>query len=292
MEELMRPNQNDWGISQLQNCILNITKYIDSFCCDNKISYCLMGGSALGAVRHKGFIPWDDDMDIFMRPDDYNRFRELFLKNGDKKNFYLQEWGSDDGKVTLAKLRYNKSAYIEEDIKDWQINHGVFVDIFILHTCPDNKIKRLNQYMWAKYLVAKGATNRNNKKKGLLGIALKMLSWMPKRFLLKHALNEVYKYQNEPSTYLCHFLGHANLKAGLYNRQYFKGTKRFPFESIMLNVPYNVEEYLHDRWGDYMQLPPIDEISHYQHCWKWDVDNPFKDYNDKGEYPDEKFLLT
>lgn len=91
----MRSYKEDkWGILELQNCILNIAEYIDTFCDKYGIDYCLMGGSALGAVRHKGFIPWDDDLDIFMRPKEYEKFRKEFLKNGDKSRFYLQEWGS------------------------------------------------------------------------------------------------------------------------------------------------------------------------------------------------------
>lgn len=289
MEELMRPNNDDWGISKLQNCILNIAQYIDLFCGENNISYCLMGGSALGAVRHKGFIPWDDDMDIFMRPDDYERFRKLFNLKGDTENYYLQEWGAADGMVTLAKLRYNKSSYIEEDIKNWNINQGVFVDIFILHTCPNDAHKRTKQYLWAKYLVAKGAANRGGKKDGLLGFVLNIMRLMPKRFMLKHALKEIYKYKDVQSAYLCHFLGHANKKKGLYRRDYFKETKRIPFETIKLNVPYKVEDYLRDRWGDYMQMPSKEEIKHYQHCWSWDISNPYKKTT---AYSDEKNLLA
>ena len=62
IKELMRPSvKDDWGIKELQNCILNIAKYIHDFCEENGIKYCIMGGTALGAVRHGGFIPWDDD---------------------------------------------------------------------------------------------------------------------------------------------------------------------------------------------------------------------------------------
>ena len=85
MKNLMRSYKEDkWGILELQNCILNIAEYIDTFCDKYGIDYCLMGGSALGAVRHKGFIPWDDDLDIFMRPKEYEKFRKEFLKNGVK----------------------------------------------------------------------------------------------------------------------------------------------------------------------------------------------------------------
>ena len=155
MKDLLNHGEDTWGIRDLQNCILNIAQYIDSFCESNGIDYCLMGGSALGAVRHKGLIPWDDDLDIFMTPENYKKFRERFYEKGDKQTYYLQEWGAKDGKPSFAKLRLNKSHYVEPDLESLKIHKGVFVDIFILHTCPDNYFSHLWQYFWSRYLVIK-----------------------------------------------------------------------------------------------------------------------------------------
>lgn len=293
MEYLMRENTPDtYKILNLQNCILNIAKYLNDFCDDHNISYCLMGGSALGAIRHKGFIPWDDDLDVFMSPDDYEHFRDCFSKYGNHKEFYLQEWGAKAGMVTMAKLRKNDSMLIEKDLAKWDINQGVYVDIFILHTCPDNKIKRLNQYVWAKYLVTKGAANRGYKRADFIGLLVKICGLFPKRFLLGFALKQVYKYRNEKSRFLCHFMGRAVLKTGLYKREYFCSTKKVPFETIQLNVPCKVEDYLADRWGDYMRIPPFEETLKYHHSWKWSDVDSFPGFKANGCYFDEKFLLT
>lgn len=289
----MNPGEDNWGIRRLQNCILNIAEYIDEVCKREGIEYCLMGGSALGAVRHKGFIPWDDDLDIFMRPDDYARFREYFMKNGDQENFYLQEWGASNGMVTLSKLRYNFSSLLEKDLVDWDVHQGIYVDIFILHDSPDNRLARMNQYLWSKYLVAKGAANRKyDRKGGLVGLCLKILSLMPKRFLLNYALKQVYRYDGRDSENYCHFLGRAGLKKGLYPKKYFSSFKPVPFESIMLSVPSQVENYLHDRWGDYMKLPSLEEIKHFQHSWKWSDKDAFPGYKESQNYADEAFLLA
>lgn len=291
MRYLMRPELEDtYKVLYLQNSILTVAEYIDGFCSEHGIDYCLMGGSALGAVRHKGFIPWDDDLDIFMRPDDYERFRDEFVKSGDRRNYYLQEWGACDGMVMLAKLRLNNSTLIEKDLENWDIHQGVYVDIFILHTCPDNKLKRLHQYVWAKYMLVKGAANRGYTKPGFVGLLLSFCKLFPKKFLMGYALKQVYRYRNDKSEYFCHFMGRALLKAGLYRRSYFLSTKRVPFETITLKVPCQVEQYLSDRWGDYMKIPPFQETLKYHHSWKWSDKEPFPGFREDGLYKDEKYL--
>lgn len=293
MQNIMKPREDKWGIMELQNCILHVAQFVDKICERNGIEYCLMGGSALGAVRHKGFIPWDDDLDVFMTPDNYEKFREALSKDDGRKDYYLQEWGRKDGMVTFAKVRMNKSTLIEKALENWDVHQGVYIDIFILHTCPDNPYKRYWQFAWAKYLVAKGAANRGyNEKKGVVGVALNILKLLPKRFLLGYALKQVYRFRDEESEFQCHFMGRAMMQTGLYKRDYFTTLKKVQFETIELYVPGKVEEYLHDRWGDYMKLPNEDEIKKYQHSWKWSPDEAFPGYNINNDYKDEKLLLA
>lgn len=288
MNNLIRNDVVDiWGIKNLQNVILNIASYIHDFCETHNVQYCLMGGSALGAKRHGGFIPWDDDLDIFMTPDNYEKFRDCFYREGDKNTFYLQELGAANGRVITAKVRLNNSYYEEEILKGWNIHHGVYIDIFILHTCPNNILKRSWQYFWAKYLIVKGLANKEyHRRGGLVYAMIKMISVLPKRFLLSFGLKQVYRYRDEKSNFYCNYLGKALFKNGTYLRKDFESVKKVPFETIELYVAAGLENFLTNRFGDYMQVPSPERIKYEQHASTWNLDP--REYNNLS---DEKYLF-
>lgn len=293
MKQLMRSGLDDsFGFLPLQNVILNIMFDVDRICVENNIQYCLMGGSALGAKRHGGFIPWDDDLDIFMTPDNYEKFRSCIRNKRYTKKYYLQEWGSSEGMVTISKVRLNDSSYIEENLKTWDIHHGIYIDIFILHTCPDKLFGRCWQYVWAKYLIVKGCANKDyDRRGGIIAWILKVMKLFPKRFLVHFALKQVYRYRNKNTRYYCNYLGKALMKNGTYRREYFEKVKRVPFETITLSVPDKLEEFLTERFGDYMKTPNPQRIKYEQHAESWNITERFSNYSESCEYNDEKFLI-
>lgn len=275
--EYMRPGLEDhFGFLKLQDKILGIMVYIDQFCADHGIEYCLMGGSALGSKRHGGFIPWDDDLDIFMTPSNYEKFRDEFNVAGDKSKYYLQEWGLTEGMVTIAKVRLNGTTYMEDAVKDWDIHHGIYVDIFILHSCPNNKFSQIYQCFWGKYVIIKGlALRERNRHTGLKGALIKTAKVLPDKFLIEYGLRQVYKYRNRDTKYYCNFLGKAVFKKGIYKREWFDHPVYAPFETIQLKVPGNLHEFLSERFGDYMKLPSLDQIKWEQHAERWDTDHEY-----------------
>lgn len=292
--QYMRENLDDkYGFLQLQDKILEIMVYVDAFCSENNIDYCLMGGSALGAKRHGGFIPWDDDLDIFMTPDNYEKFRSCFNESGNRDKFYLQEWGAVDGMVTIAKVRMNNTTYIEESLKDWNIHHGIYIDIFILHNCPNNRIQQMWQCLWAKYVIMKGlALKGYNRRKGFLGFALKTIGLFPDYFLVKYGLRQVYRYRNKNTDYFCNFLGKAVFKNAIYKKEWFENSVYAPFEKTQLRIPENLHDFLTYRFGDYMKPPSVDRIKWEQHAEFWDTEKDFRTHlTSIDNYSDERKLI-
>ena len=282
-----------YGFLELQDKILEIAVDFDKFCSENSINYCLMGGSALGAKRHGGFIPWDDDLDVFMTPQDYEEFRKCFLKKGDKEKYYLQEWGKTDGMVTISKIRMNNTTYIEEALENYDIHHGIYIDIFILHKCPDNKLAQIYQCLWAKYVIMKGLASRGyDRRKGFLGVALKMMRLLPDKFLVKYGLKQVYKYRDKETDYYCNFLGKAVFKNAIYKKEWFENAVYAPFENTELKIPENLHDFLTFRFGDYMKPPTPDRIKWEQHAKMWDTKKDFREYiTNVLDFSDEKKLI-
>lgn len=286
----MRSNlEDDYGFLELQDKILGIMVDVDRFCRQHDIEYCLMGGSALGAKRHGGFIPWDDDLDIFMTPDNYEKFRNVFSIEGNKEKYYLQEWGLTNGMITIAKVRLNGTSYLEDAFKEWDIHQGIYIDIFILHTCPNNRLSQLYQCFWAKYVITKGLCLREkNRHHGLRGFAIKVAKLFPDRFLVNYGLKQVYKYRNKQTQYYCNFLGKAVFKKGIYKREWFEKFVDIPFETVLLKAPEKVHDFLTERFGDYMKIPSLDRIKYEQHAESWDFNcQPIV----TKEYRDERNLL-
>ncbi len=259
---LRNGSEDKYGLHDLQEKILSIMVDVDRFCQEHGVEYCLMGGSALGSAR---------DLDIFMTPDQYEKFRDAFKREGDHEKYYLQEWGYSDGMVTIAKVRLNDTSYLEDNLKDWDIHQGIYIDIFLLHTCPNNRLSQLHQCFWAKYVIAKGVALRERERHhGIRSLAIKIVRLFPDRFLVKHGLKQVYRYRGKKTDYYCNFLGKAVFKKGIYKREWFDSPVYAPFEAVQLKVPGGLHDFLTQRFGDYMKPPSSDRVKYEQHAVSWD----------------------
>jgi lipopolysaccharide cholinephosphotransferase len=281
--------ENTYGILDLQDKILEIMIDVDKFCCEYNIDYCLMAGSALGARRHAGFIPWDDDIDIYMTEKDYLKFRNIFDKDGNKEKYYLQEWGKTDLQgnhmITMAKIRMNGTEIHEKSFVGWKIHQGVFVDIFILHNCPDDMKLQKRQYIWSEAVVLKGLETKGYKAKGYKDrIMLSISRVIPRRWLLREGLKNTYKYQDIKTKYTHGFIDTRKFYHAVFPRDIMFPGKYVDFETVKLKVPANNDEYLRIQFGeDYMLLPPIEKRKVHKHAdgWREGSDIEYHDFSDE-----------
>lgn len=160
----------------LQLKLLEMAKYIDKLCRENDIEYYLAYGSCLGAVRHKGFIPWDDDFDIAMTLENYNKFCEVCKTQLDTETYFLQNLETEPNYyLSFAKLRNIKTVLIEERNKDANITYGVYIDIFPLVGIPQNKFKKLWLKINRAFVLSANINVINNKVlKSIFDIILKI----------------------------------------------------------------------------------------------------------------------
>ena len=268
------------SIRDVQLKILEIMKYIDQLCRNNGITYFIMGGTALGAVRHGGFIPWDDDLDIFMTPSEYAKFKTVF--ESDRSDlFVIQEWKTIPEYLEYAKVRMNGTTFIEEQFKDRKdLHQGIYVDIMILHKVPTKKWIQKRIYYYSKYVTLLGLSQRNWKPKTKgQAVALMLLKFLPKRALAKIAYKKIYKYDVLASNFKwCYWITPAKFKNGLFDESFFKDTIDIPFEDTKLLGSSHIKEYLSYRYGNYMELPGEEERKASVHAMIYDSFTDYKRY--------------
>jgi lipopolysaccharide cholinephosphotransferase len=268
------------NVKKVQEKILEIMRYIDKICRKNDIIYYIMGGTALGAVRHGGFIPWDDDLDIFMTPSEYAKFKKVF--NEEKSSqFVLQEWKTTPKYLEYAKIRMNGTTFIEEAFKDRKNMHqGIYVDIMMLHKVPDNRVIQKIVYYESKFVTLYALSQRNWKPKDKGQAAcLNILKFLPCKFIAKVCYKQIYKYDNMKENFLyCYWITPAKFESGLFEASFFEDLEDILFEDTKLLGSKRIKEYLQYRYGDYMQLPSREEQKAAVHAWKYDTEVDYKEY--------------
>lgn len=244
---------------QVQLKILEILSEIDRICTTNNIKYYLAYGTTIGAIRHKGFIPWDDDADIHMFKDDYEKFKKI-CKTELKEKYFFQDEETDKGyKSYLPKIRMNDTAFVEGWSKDWDMHQGIYVDIFILDECPKNKkIQDMNiKIRKNTEFTRREIYNKQNTKNFIKNMIRPIVK---NNFILNIWKSLVYNPCKKDDS-LCI---DVNDFGNIFPRHVFGTPKRVDFEGYKLNIPEKAEEYLTYYYGDFMTPPPETErVSHH-----------------------------
>ena len=271
---------NKQTVKQVQIKILEVMKYIDRLCRDNGIVYYIMGGTALGAVRHGGFIPWDDDLDIFMTPEEYTKFKAAFEKDKPDK-FIIQEWRTSEKYLEYSKVRMNGTTFIEKSFMNRRdLHQGIYVDIMILHKVPDNKMIQKLVYFASKFVTLYALSQRNWKPKTKMqALALQFLKVLPCRLLANLCYKRIYKYDDMKTGFMyCYWITPAKFRNGLFDASFFTAPVDIPFEDTVLLGSEKIKDYLQYRYGDYMKLPPEEARKAAVHAEIFDTEKDYTEY--------------
>lgn len=256
-------NKIEVSLEEIKDCEMGILKYIDQICKKNNIKYSLMGGSLIGAIRHKGFIPWDDDIDIMLLREDYEKLKIEILKDSNSRYVYMSSDLYSDYLYPYAKVIDTRTSAKETGIKSPK-NYGIFVDIFPIDKIPvDNKEK--NKFLKKVKILHKIYKIRiydkqiSNSKIKL--VVKNIIANLFQRISVNKLVNKLEvlatKYKNEDIDNYG-IVYDVIYKKNTYPKSFYNNVHYTKFEDSQILIIDNYNEYLKKIFGDYMVLPPED----------------------------------
>ena len=266
-------NQN---LTQHQNGLLVILKEFDRICGELRIPYVLFAGTLLGAVRHKGFIPWDDDLDVMMLREDYARFLHEADALLDTERFFLQKEFSEHWPMFFSKLRMNNTACIEKyHPKDPGTHQGVYIDIFPCDHALESAVGRKLQFLASKVIIAKSLDRRgydtdSKLKRLFMGIC---------RMIPLNPMLKLTKAGKADSKMVHGFLGGAHgFRKSVFERRWFTERTTGEFEGRPYPIPADYDILLKELYGDYTRIPTEEERQVKQHALLVDLERSWEEY--------------
>lgn len=251
---------------------------IHKICVDNDINYTMIGGTLIGALRHKGFIPWDDDIDIGMTYDEYKKFTRVVFQLKHEWLVFDLAGITEDYYCPFIKA-YDKRTTLLESNRDNP--KGIFIDIFPFVYAGNTKEEALNEYrihrFWQSLLRRKGYHfSTGALRESILTMMAKCFSVT---FLMKK-INKHYEKLNESQKYYISDMD--GTEKGIVPSCLFSDYCLYQFEEFKFMGISKAHEYLTLDFGDYMQLPPIEKRQPH-HFLYLNLDLPYSEYNDNIE---------
>ena len=249
-------------LQEKRKVYLGLLKELDRFCSLNELRYYLACGTLIGAVRHKGFIPWDDDLDVFVPEPDFKKLSEIYSSD---KFELVTCFNSKAHPYTFARLIDKRTYSLAGTVESF----GLGIDVYIIYGAPslrEDQIKHMDNVF--RYL------KKKNYWMGIRRMMIRKKIWpfstlnMPiMNYYIRKAVREFEKFSYDSCEYIWPFGGgRLNLKKELYGKPV-----RIPFENGLFCAPEHYHEVLTAGYGDYMELPPEDQRYPYHggnYYWK------------------------
>lgn len=263
-------------LAEHQKALYCLLCEFDRVCRELNITYYLFAGTLLGAVRHKGFIPWDDDLDVLMCRRDYERFLKEAPTVLNKDHFFLQKEFSEHFPMFFSKLRLNGTTCLEKYYpKDPLVHQGVYMDIFPCDNAYSSKLGRYLQFICSKVIIAKGLDAEGYSTTSILKKTVMVVS----RILPRSLFHRIIKGKKSIGEYVHCFLGGASkYSRSVFPSDYLGKSVLMQFEAAQFPVPEKYDELLTVLYGDYMKIPPVDERKCKEHAILVDLTHSYEHY--------------
>lgn len=266
----MKYNNLDVVIRDVQNVQLEMLIELDRICKGNGIKYQLFAGTLLGAVRHKGFIPWDDDIDVCLLREDYNKLLKVCKSDLDSK-YFLQNYETDKrANLQFSKIRKNDTIFMSKSCQNNDIHQGIFIDIFPMDNIePDKLLGKMHTKLFNIMFIVTSSMDKSRcysaKTPLIKYIRLSiyyLLKLIPKNVIDKFTTRVACKFNSRETKYVSHLtngVSKMRVKKYIMEKDMFYDTIDGEFEGYTFPIPKNYHDVLTRNFGDYMEFPPEDE---------------------------------
>lgn len=271
-------------LKALQEKSLEILVVFKEFCEKHNLLFYFCGGCCIGTLRHGGFIPWDDDIDVFMPRDDYEKLAKLWDKEmADTKYKYCRSNKNQFCRSLLSAISDEETTFIKERQADLDINHGVRLEILPLDGCPSSSFKRKMQMVWGLvYQIYMNQEAPTSKGKLFETIGKAMLfvvpTWKLRYKVAKYAESQMSKYPISECDKITELCARWQYMRNEYPKEAFESAVYKKFEGFDMPIPVGYDAYLKMAFGEYMEMPPKEAQIPKHDAVKVDLENGYKKY--------------
>lgn len=267
-------------LRELQLKQMDMLVYFRNFCEKNNLTFYLIGGSLIGAIRNGGFVSWDDDIDVMLPRPDYERLTKLWKEQESNERFELLR--TDDKIFTgniFTTLTDKNYTLVKANQTERDIPHGLVMDIFPLDAAPDSPLKRKMQLVWTMIYSLFLAQVVPENHGGIVELGSRVLLGIFKgdkirRKIWQYAEKQISKYKFEDNEYVTELCSGPKWMVPKYPKEIYKGVTYVTFEGERMPCMSGYDKYLTMIFGDYMQLPPKEEQKPHHEIAYLDLNTP------------------